>query len=106
MILGNKFKINNLFALEDTDTKLEINFDGTDLEDKYEEIQSVIGEKIEILEIMKELYDTLFLKKLFKGSNETNISSLMVKKYNDHKEDLKFLNYSKFNNNEIEIEVN
>lgn len=91
MMLGNKFKINNLFALEDTDTKLEINFDGTDLEDKYEEIQSVIGEKIEILEIMKELYDTLFLKKLFKGSNETNISSLMVRKYNDHKEDLKFL---------------
>lgn len=91
MMLGNKFKINNLFALEDTDTKLEINFDGTDLEDKYEEIQSVIGEKIEILEIMKELYDTLFLKKLFKGSNEANISSLMVKKYNDHKEDLKFL---------------
>lgn len=91
MMLGNKFKINNLFALEDTDAKLEINFDGTDLEDKYEEIQSVIGEKIEILEVMKELYDTLFLKKLFKGSNETNISSLMVRKYNDHKEDLKFL---------------
>lgn len=101
MILGNKFKINNLLALEDIDTKLEINFDGTDLEDKYEEIQSVIGEKIEILEKMKELYDTLFLKKLFKGSKETNVSSLMVKKYNDHKEDLKFLKQILKNNKKV-----
>lgn len=101
MMLGNKFKINNLLALEDIDTKLEINFDGTDLEDKYDEIQSIIGEKIEILEIMKELYDTLFLKKLFKGSNETNISSLMVKKYNDHKDDLNFLKQILKSNKEI-----
>ncbi len=101
MMLGNKFKINNLLALEDIDTKLEINFDGTDLEDKYDEIQSIIGEKIEILEIMKELYDTLFLKKLFKGSNETNISSLMVKKYNDHKNDLNFLKQILKSNKEI-----
>ncbi len=101
MMLGNKFKINNLLALEDIDTKLEINFDGTDLEDKYDEIQSIIGEKIEILEIMKELYDTLFLKKLFKGSNETNISSLMVRKYNDHKDDLNFLKQILKSNKEI-----
>ena len=40
---------------------------------------------------MKELYDTLFLKKLFKGSNHSNISSLMVSKYEEHKNDLKFL---------------
>ena len=82
MISGNKFKIADLLSIE-TDSKLEINFDGTDLEEKCDEI--------EILEAMKELYDTLFLKKLFKGSNHTNISSLMVSKYVEHKEDLKFL---------------
>lgn len=91
MMIGNKFKIATLLSLEDSDSKLEISFDGTDFEDKYDEIESITLDKIEILEIMKELYDTLFLKKLFKGSNETNISSLMVKKYNEHKEDLKFL---------------
>lgn len=91
MVIGNKFKIPILLSIEDTDSKLEISFDGTDLDDKYDEIESIAGEKIEILESMKELYDTLFLKKLFKGSNETSISALMVKKYNEHKEDLKFL---------------
>lgn len=91
MMIGNKFKITTLLSLEDSDSKLEISFDGTEFEDKYDEIESITLDKIEILEIMKELYDTLFLKKLFKGSNETNISSLMVKKYNEHKEDLKFL---------------
>lgn len=91
MMIGNKFKITTLLSLEDSDSKLEISFDGTEFEDKYDEIESIALDKIEILEIMKELYDTLFLKKLFKGSNETNISSLMVKKYNEHREDLKFL---------------
>ena len=91
MMIGNKFKITTLLSLEDSDSKLEISFDGTEFEDKYDEIESIALDKIEILEIMKELYDTLFLKKLFKGSNETSISSLMVKKYNEHKEDLKFL---------------
>ena len=91
MMIGNKFKITTLLSLEDSDSKLEISFDGTEFEEKYDEIESIALDKIEILEIMKELYDTLFLKKLFKGSNETNISSLMVKKYNEHREDLKFL---------------
>lgn len=91
MMIGNKFKITTLLSLEDSDSKLEISFDGTEFEDKYDEIESITLDKIEILETMKELYDILFLKKLFKGSNETNISSLMVKKYNEHKEDLKFL---------------
>lgn len=91
LILGNKFKIIGLLSLEDTDSKLEISFDGTDLETKWDDISEISGDRVEILTVMKDLYDTLFLKKLFKGSNETNISSLMVKKYNEHKEDLKLL---------------
>ena len=91
LIVGNKFNINKLLLIEDTDKKIDINFDGTDLEDKYEDIEELADEKIEILESMKELYDTLFLKRLFKGSNDTNISSLMVNKYVEHKKDLMFL---------------
>lgn len=91
LIVGNKFNINKLLLIEDTDKKIDINFDGTDLEDKYDDIEELVDEKIEILESMKELYDTLFLKRLFKGSNDTNISSLMVNKYIEHKKDLIFL---------------
>mgnify|MGYP004473862875 CR=1 FL=1 len=91
LIVGNKFNINKLLQIEDADKKIDINFDGTDLEDKYDDIEELADEKIEILESMKELYDTLFLKRLFKGSNDTNISSLMVNKYVEHKKDLMFL---------------
>lgn len=93
MILGYQFEIKKLLSLEETDNKLKISFDGNDLDDeeKYNKIEDICGDRIEILLLMKELYDALFLKRLFKGSSETNISSLMVKKYNQHKEDLKFL---------------
>ena len=89
LIVGNKFNVNKLLQIEEG--KIEINFDGTDFDDKYDDIEKIANEKIEILENMKELYDAVFLKRLFKGSNDTNISSLMVNKYNEHAKDLKFL---------------
>ena len=50
-----------------------------------------LKDKIEILDILKQIYDSVFIKKLFKGENNASISNLMVKYYNQHKEDLKFL---------------
>ena len=45
----------------------------------------------DILDILKQIYDCIFLKKIFKGNQNTSISSLMVKYYNKHREDLYFL---------------
>ncbi len=91
LVVGSKFNVNKLFMLEDTDSKIEINFNGTDYDDKYPELENLLGEKIESLEELKELYDVIFLKRLFKGNNNTSISSLMVEKYNQHKKDLRLL---------------
>ena len=90
-LVGNKFNVGKLFMIENSETKVEINFNGTDYEDKYTDLENLLGDKIESLEELKELYDTIFLKKLFKGSNNTSISELMVEKYNQHEEDLKLL---------------
>ena len=90
MIVGNKFKIKDLFMIEDSNN-LSISFNGTDFEDKYNELVGLLGEEIETLNLLKQLYDTIFLKKLFNGSNNTSISDLMVEKYNQHKKDLHFL---------------
>lgn len=100
LVLGNQFDVKKLLSIEENESK-KISFDGTDLEDKYSEIEEACGDKIEVLLQMKELYDALFLKRLFKGSNETNISALMVKKYNQHKEDLMFLKSFFKNNKDI-----
>lgn len=90
LMVGNKGNINKLLMLE-TDNKIEISFSGADYDDKYEEYQDALGENIEILDILKQIYDCIFLKKIFKGNKNTSISSLMVKSFEQHKKDLNFL---------------
>lgn len=90
LMVGNKGNISKLLMLE-TDNKIEISFSGTDYDDKYEEYQDALGENIEILDILKQIYDCIFLKKIFKGNKNTSISSLMVRNFEQHKKDLNFL---------------
>lgn len=91
MICGNKFNIIKLLSLELENEKVEMNFSGSEYEEKYSEYEELLGDKIEVLDQLKQLFDVLFLKRLFKGSNHTVLSSLMVDKYEIHKKDLKFL---------------
>lgn len=91
LLVGNKFSVNKLFGIEDADSKIDINFNGSDFDDKYTELEALLGDKLESLEELKELYDTVFLKRLFKGSTNASISELMVEKYNQHNKDLKLL---------------
>lgn len=86
---GNKFTISNLFMIELED-EIKISFKGSEYEDNYDQLEKALNEKIETLELMKELYSMIFLKKLFKGES-TSISTLMVKRYEEHKQDLEFL---------------
>ncbi len=91
LVVGNKFSIKKLFLLEDLEKDLTISFDGTDFDDKYDELEDILGDSIEVLKNLKELYDTLFLKKIFKGSSHVSLSALMVERYDIHKNDLRFL---------------
>ena len=91
VVVGNKFSIKKLFMLEDLEKDITISFDGTDYEDKYNELEELLADKIEALQVLKELYDTLFLKKLFKGSTHTSLSALMTERYTVHERDLRFL---------------
>lgn len=90
MINGNKFDFVKMLAFDLKD-KITISFDGTEYDDKYSELEILLGDSIELLDELKQLYDIVFLRKLFKGSCSSTISSLMVEKYNNHKNDLKFL---------------
>lgn len=90
-IVGNKFSIKKLFMFEDLEKDIIISFNSTDYEEKYSELEQVLGDSIEVLNNLKELYDALFLKKLFKGSSNTSLSSLMVERYYLHNKDLIFL---------------
>lgn len=91
MIVGNKFDIADILFEQELDVKKSISFTGSELEDNQIELETIFGTKIELLNQLKELYDLLFLKKIFKGEEDASLSSLMVKKYNIHKDDLRYL---------------
>ncbi len=91
LVNGNKFNFIKMLNLEVEESKIELSFDGTDYEEKYVVFESILGEHMEILTAMKQLYDMIFLKKLFHGSKSISLSSLMVEKYVTHEQDLRFL---------------
>ena len=90
LMVGNNCNLKKMLLLE-SDNKIDISLSGNDYDDKYNEYQNVLGENIEILDTLKQLYDCIFLKKLFNENQNIYISSLMVKYYNQHREDLNFL---------------
>lgn len=90
LMIGNKANLIKMFSLDSSD-KLSISFKGSDYDDKFDEINKILQEKMEVLDLMKQVYNIVFLKSLFKGEKTTNISDLMVKKFKKHEEDLKFL---------------
>lgn len=90
LITGGKFVVKDLFMI-DTEDKLSISFSGTDFDDKYDDLEKLLGDELSILELLKELYDMVFLKKIFKGRNYVSVSYLMVDKYEEHQKDLKLL---------------
>lgn len=90
LMIGNKADLKKLFCL-DIEEKLGLSFKGSDYEDNTDKISELLEDKMEILDELKELYDMIFLKSLFKGEENTSISKLMVSKYNTHKRDLKLL---------------
>ena len=101
MIVGNKFNLVKMLMIHECDQKIELSFQDSNYDDKYNVIAEVLGDNIEILNLLKELYDTLFLKKLFRGKNSTSLSDLMVEKYNEHKHDLILLKGLFQNNREL-----
>ena len=90
LCVGYNVSLNNLFETDEYE-KEKISFK----EQIYEEVKptyySLLGEKIEFLDIAKSFYDFMILTNIL--DNMTYISDAKVKKYEEHKEDLKNLKY-------------
>ena len=94
MFLGNKFNIGTILAIESNDKELSnlsisLNGDDLDNQEKMDKVEELCGDKIEIIYIMKELYDSIFLKKLFSVPGINSISSLMIYKFDKYHNQLK-----------------
>ena len=89
MLVGSGFKISKLFNIE-LDEEVKLSFGDADYDDKISKIQ-FNDEIMEVLNNFKEVYDMVYLKNIFKNSKNTSISSIMVEKFDNHKEDLRYL---------------
>lgn len=91
--VGSRVSLNDLF---DTDEykeveKEKISFREQIYEDDKPIYYSILGEKIELLDIAKSFYDFMILNNILSDSNY--ISEAKVKLYEEHKKDLKNLKY-------------
>ena len=93
MFVGYKFNVGSILSLDDIEKDQSISFSGNDLDDieKLEKIEEICGNKIDIIYSMKDLYDALFLKRIFNGSESDSLSALMISKYDKYNQQLKYL---------------
>lgn len=86
LLQGGKFDVIKLFSL-DLEGELKISFKDKNLDESLDKL-SEYEDLVEFIYILKDVYDGITLKRLFKNSNITSLSDLMVWKYEKHKEDL------------------
>ena len=87
LLLGDKASLNKLFDIE-TEEEIKISFKGSDYEDNLDKIEKEMPDVIDFLESIKNVYNAIFLKNIFKGKKEQNLSYVMVDNYNIHHKDL------------------
>lgn len=100
-ICGYKFSVNKLFGV-DADEKMDISLIDELDNEKESKLLRVLGQdKIYLLDILREVFNSLFLMDLFKGKNYSTLSDLMIDKYETHKSDLELLK-KVFRNNKVD----
>lgn len=92
LLIGDKFNLLILFDVEKQENNIEsISFKGNDYENNSEKLESLLEDKIDSINSFKDLYNLIFIKKMFSGSKSNTISELMIEYYDKHEKDLKKL---------------
>ena len=99
IMIGSSQKLSDLYEDdEDFDDSIvnAVDFSTTSFDDKYNEYEAVLGDKIALLNILKEIYDSYILENLLKEADKSKdgnkyISQAFVKKYTKHGNDLLLL---------------
>ncbi len=99
IMIGSSQKLSDLFDDEedfDDSVVKSVDFTTTSFDDKYSDYEAALGEKIALLNILKEIYDSSILENLLKDAEKSidgnkYISQAFIKKYNKHGADLKSL---------------
>lgn len=91
-VVGYKFNLKKLFEIEDMDKSKSITFQ----DELDEELEEILGEKIDAINSLKEIYNWVVLEEIL-GEIESDdpkdkiISNAMIEKYEKHKKELVML---------------
>lgn len=97
IMIGSKQNLADLFENpEDFDDSIieSVEFSKADYDNNYSKLELALGDKIALVNILKEIYDSSILENLLKEADKSKdgnkyISSAFVKKYDRHGTDLK-----------------
>lgn len=97
IIIGSKQNLADLFENpEDFDDSIieSVEFSKADYDKNYSKLELALGDKIALIDILKEIYDSSILENLLKEADRSKdgnkyISNAFVKRYNKHGADLK-----------------
>ncbi len=89
LLQGDKFDVIKLFSI-DLEGELKVTFKDKNFDESLDKLSehSEYEDLVEFIYNLKDIYDGITLKKLFKNSNITSLSDLMVWKYEKHQKDL------------------
>ena len=88
LIVGNEAKMTTIFANKEYE-EAKISFSKGSYDEKEEEYESILGEKIILVQKAKAIYDWMLLQNILKEDKYLSYSK--IKLYNEHKNDLKIL---------------
>ena len=88
LLVGNEAKMATIFDNKEYE-EAKISFSKGNYDEKEEEYESVLGEKIVLAQKAKAIYDWILLQNILKEDKYLSYSK--VKLYNEHKNDLKIL---------------
>lgn len=92
LLVGYKCDFLKMFDVEiDDDVNIKFDFNNDDYDKNIEVLDKYLGSYVEIIDSFKLLFDDLYLKAMFNKDGVNSISTLMMKKYDDHKNDLAIL---------------
>ncbi len=89
LLAGASVDVKELFEDTDEEERIKISFTGGAFEEKYDDIEKLLQDKITVIEAIKAVYDWALLADILQG--ETYISYAKVKVYEKHKKDLALL---------------
>lgn len=89
LLSGGKVSLDKIFEDDESLEKKSVCFKDPSIDDELIEIEDILGERFQIIEHAKRIYDIAVLQKLLSGS--ATFSEAKIKQYNQHQQDLKAL---------------